>query len=330
MFPRRGLASLASLVTLGALGASAPALAGENDLVMTRLGRIVESGGTPVDVVGGNLEFRSLVSELGVVLAPRLLSPSDTIGYGGFQFSADVGWTSISSDADYWRVRHGSDVMDGAAAPGLLQTVGLFARKGMWFPVPSVEVGVGATHLMSSRMWTGQAYAKLGIHEGYHDLPIPSLAVRGAAARLMGNRDLDLTVASVDVSISKHVGVGGTWSLDPYGGWNVLVIIPRSEVIDATPNIDSLAPGNNRDRSLNFVFKDQDDILRHRFFVGAKLDYYVFALIAEADFALAGRSVDDRPATDDDCTVDAATDRCDSTDQSGAQQTYTVSLAFDF
>ena len=41
----------------------------------------------------------------------------------------------------------------------------------------------------------------------------------------------------------KHIGVGGTWRFDPYAGWNVLFIIPRSQVLDPTPNVDSLQPG---------------------------------------------------------------------------------------
>jgi hypothetical protein len=321
-----------SLVTIGAtLLAPGLAAAGDNDLVMSRLARVVESDGVPVDVVGQNLDFRSMVSELGVVLAPRLLAPSDTIGFGGFQLSTDLAFSSISSDAGYWRVLEGSADPLGSGDHGSAQlsTVGVFARKGLWFPIPSVEIAGGAVHLMDSRMWAPQAYVKVALVEGYHDLPIPSVAVRGAASRLMGSRELDLTVASLDVSVSKHIGVGGTWSIDPYGGWNLLFIIPRSEVIDASPGVDPLMDGNSDDRDLNFVFKDQDDILRHRFFAGAKMQYYVFALTLEASFALAGSSTDDR-AGDVACTVNAPTESCDATDQAAAQRTFTASLGLDF
>lgn len=335
--PRRlALASSAAVIALGLGAGASPAAAGENDLVLTRLGFVQTDGNdNPISVVGQNLEFRSLVSELGVVLAPRLLSPSDTLGFGGFQFSADVGYTSISSDASYWRVLASSPepfaAMDGTShGDGTLPTLGLFVRKGMWFPVPSVELGAGFVHLMDSSLWTAQTYAKVGIHEGYHDLPIPSVAVRGAASRLMGSRELDLTVASLDVSISKLLGVGGTWAFSPYGGWNVLFIIPRSEVLDATPMIDSLDDGNELDTNLNFVFRDQDDIIRQRFFVGAKMQYYVFELTVEAAFALAGTSVDDRANTDTACTLMSTTTNCDATDMAAAQSTFSVSLGLDF
>jgi len=328
---RAGAAALALSVALVA-AAPAPAVAGDNDVVLGRLVVLVDDtmSGTPTRAVGQNLELRSLVSELGVALAPRLLAPSDTLGFGGFQFSADIGWTSISSDARWWRAMR-SSTADDAASHGVstLPTIGIFARKGIWLPVPSIEFGAGAVHLFDSKMWSAQGYVKLALQEGYHDLPIPSVAVRGGISRLIGQKELDLTIASFDGSISKHVGVGSTWGLDPYAGYGALLMVPRSEVIDPTPDIDPLDPMSVSDRALNFVFKDQDDILRHRLFFGTKLQYYVFQLTLEATYALAGSSVDTR-AGSDPCTFDSTTTNCDSTDQAAAQTTYTVSAGFDF
>jgi len=307
--------------------------ADDNDIVLSRLGTIVRDGsGNPIDVVGNNLDYRSLVSELGVVLAPRLSAPSDTLGFGGFQFSADLAFTAITNDAAYWRVLESSDDPSGGTGthgPGFMPTVGVFMRKGIWFPLPSFEIGVGAVHLMSSRMWTAQGYAKFAVHEGYHDLPFPSVAVRGAAARLMGNKELDLTVASFDISVSKAIGIQGTMTLEPYGGWNLLIVVPRSEVIDKTPDVNLF--DTTGDGSMNFVFKDQDDILRHRFFAGLKAKYYVFTIGLEAAITLAGSSVDDRGNTDVSCAdITTPTTSCDSTDQSGSQASFTTTLGMDF
>ena len=93
---------VALAVLLSALGAAAApgrARAGDNDLVLSRLGSI-NAGGD--DVIPNNQLFRSLVSELGVVLAPKFLSPSDTMGYSGFQFSAELAHNSIHNGASYW------------------------------------------------------------------------------------------------------------------------------------------------------------------------------------------------------------------------------------
>ena len=106
-------------------------------------------------------------------------------------------------------------------------------------------------------------------------------------------------------------------------------MVPRSEVIDPTPNVDSLDEANMNDRNLDFVFKDQDNIVRQRLFVGAKAQYYVFQLTVEATFARAGSSVDDRSG-DTECMPNSTTAACDSPDQARSQRTLTVSAGFDF
>ncbi len=310
------------LVGLTFLGAAAPAAADPNDLVLSRLStRTMDGSGNVTSAIGQNLEMRALASQLGVVLAPHLLTPADTVGFGGFQLTVDYATTTIDSTASYWRALQSPN-------DGTMRTIGLFARKGMWFPAPSMELGGGAIHLVDSHIWTGQVYTKLALHEGYHDLPIPSLSVRGAVSRMMTQRELDLTTASLDITVSKHVGVGGTWRFDPYGGWNVLMIIPRSEVIDPTPNVDPLT--NPDDITNNFVFAEQDTIFRHRLFLGAKLQYYVFQLTIEAQIALAGSSLDDRGGTSEACMPNSTTTNCDAADTAASQRTLSMSAGFDF
>jgi hypothetical protein len=305
----------------------APAHAGDNDLVLSRFGTVTMAGD---NVIPDNQRFRSLASELGVALAPMLAAPTDTLGYSGFQFSADYNFTTINSDNEYWCATQESASCDpGFQKTSMLHKFGIFARKGLWLPIPSFEVGAGALHLMGSDMWAGQVYGKFAVHEGFHDWPLPSIAVRGAASRLFGENQLDLTVASVDVTIGKQFGVGGSVNVQPYAGWNYLWIIPRSEVIDKTPAVDAFQdPG---DINMNFVFPDQDNITRTRFFGGVKIKHYVFALTLEVNVALAGTSVDDRAGTEDDCRTLPFEMRsgCDAHDQAGAQTTFTVGVAVD-
>jgi hypothetical protein len=321
---RPGLGSLLLLLV------ASPASADPNDLVLSRLAT-PQDGGT---FVPQNADLRALSSQLGVVLAPRMITPADTLGFGGFQLTVDYATTTIDADAPYWRVREGSPDPGGAGGvahgPGSMSTVGFFARKGLWFPIPAFEVGAGAIHLQDSHLWTGQLYAKLALHEGYHQWPIPSLSVRGGVSRLMSQRELDLTVVSIDTVVSKHFGIRGTWRFDPFVGWNVLLIVPRSEVIDPTPNVDPLVPGNEMDTQLNFVFKEQDNIVRQRFVVGAKVQYYVFQLTVEASFAGKGSSLDDRPNTADPCMPNSTTTFCDAKDTAKAQRTLSMSLGVDF
>ncbi len=327
---RRGLVVVSLLAATGA-----PAAADPNDLILSRLATLrTDSSGNVTSAYGQNRDLRALSSQLGVVLAPHLLTPADTLGFGGFQLTVDYATTTVDTSADYWRALSSSTdpTGSGSVAHGssMMRTVGFFVRKGMWFPIPSMELGAGGIHLVDSHVWTGQLYTKFALHEGYHDLPIPSLAVRGAVSRMMTQRELDLTIASVDVTLSKHFGVGSTWRFDPFVGWNLLMIIPRSEVIDPTPNIDPLVAGNDKDLMNNFVFAEQDNILRHRFFVGAKFQYYVFQFTVEAQFARKGSSVDDRAGTSDECMINSATEACDAKDSAAAQRTLSMSAGFDF
>jgi len=319
------------VVLAGLLVADASlARADVNDIVLNRLA--VEQGdGT---FIAQNADLRALSSQLGVVLAPRLGTPADTLGFGGFQIAVDYASTTIDPQAAYWRAREGSPDPTGAGGmahgPSSLTTLGLFARKGLWFPIPAFEVGAGAVHLVDSTIWTGQLYAKLALHEGYHQWPIPSFSVRGGVSRMMQQRSLDLTVVSLDGMVSKHLGIGGTWRLDPYAGYNILLIVPRSEVIDPTPTVDPLVPGNEGDATKNFVFKEQDNIIRHRIVVGAKLQYYILQLTLEASFASKGSSVDDRPGVTDACMPSSSTANCDAKDTAAAQTTFSLSAGVDF
>ena len=307
-----------------------PVHADSNDIVLNRLSALQPDG----TFIAQNAELRSLASQLGVVLAPRLGTPADTLGFGGFQFAVDYATTTIDPGAGYWRAREGSPDPTGTAGmdhgPSSLSTIGLFARKGLWFPVPAFEVGAGAVHLIDSTIWTGQFYAKLALHEGYHQWPIPSFSFRAGVSRMMQQRSLDLTVVSLDGMVSKHLGIGGTWRLDPYAGYNILLIVPRSEVIDPTPTIDPLVPGNEGDSTKNFVFKEQDNIVRHRVVVGAKLQYYVLQLTLEASFASKGSSLDDRAGVTDACMPNSSTANCDAKDTAKAQTTLSVSAGLDF
>src|SRR6266550_2352182 len=105
-------------IVLATLLAATPAAADSNDLVLSRLGtRITDSMGNLTGVVGDNVEFRSLASQLGVALAPHLLTPADSIGFSGFQMTVDYATTTIDTSAPYWRVLQGT-------VPTALQTVG--------------------------------------------------------------------------------------------------------------------------------------------------------------------------------------------------------------
>jgi len=357
-FPRgRSLSSVAVALAVGliSLAGAPPARAGKNDLALLNFCRpansalgagIQECSWVQRDPARGNAisgqvvpdadaisNFRSLMSELGVVIAPRLQTPADTLGFAGFQFSAELGMTKISRDKPYWDGVEGVSPTNRAAArpDAYLTTVGGFVRKGIWLPLPAFEIGAGAVNVVGSRMFAVQGYAKLGLQEGFHSWPLPSVAVRASASQLVGTDQVDLTVVGIDAVISKAFSVGGTARFEPYGGWNLLFIDARSGVIDATPRCDAFAlehastppsaycgqAGNGNDSFADFTFPHQDLITRQRFFAGFKLKLSVLFLTAEFDLIPVGRSRDDSQMNG-------------ARDESGQQQSFSLSTGFDF
>jgi hypothetical protein len=286
----------------------------------------------------GKTQFRSLMSELGVVLAPMLHTPADTLGFAGFQFSVEVASTQISHDKPFWNGVAGVDSGNKLSwrPASSLTTVGGFVRKGLWVPFPGLEWGVGAMNLVGSSLWSLQAYAKFALLEGFNGWALPSLSVRGSVAEVVGSDQVGLTIGSIDVLISKPISVGGTARFEPFGGWNLLFIDARSGVIDATPGCDAYAlrmasdpaqapshcptaqAGTWKDLDANFSFPKQDLILRHRLFGGFKIKLSTLFLVGQYAMTTSGTSRDEK-----DQLVGPR-------DQSGRQQSLSLAGGFDF
>ena len=285
----------------------------------------------------GREDFRSLMSELGVVLAPRIPMVADTAGFGGVQLSAELGLTGISNNRRFWNgVEAVSATNPNATRPDpMLTTVGAFARKGFWLPVPTVELGFGVVHLLDSQLLAWQSYAKIGIHEGFHDWPIPSFAVRGAVSHLTGTDQVTMTTTSLDLLVSKRFGLLKTARLEPFAGWSMLSIFANSGTIDATPSCDATQiaaaargsdPGNpycssaqtgtRNDFDANFRFPGQNVITRYRLFVGFKVKFAIAFFAAQYEAYFAG-------STRDGSTFSAR-------DQSGTQNALSLSTGLDF
>ena len=293
--------------------------------------------------------FRSLMSELGVAISPRLQTPADTLGFAGFQFSAELGMTQISRDQSFWNGVEGVSPSNPTAGrpDSWLTTVGLFVRKGMWFPIPALEWGVGALNILQSGMWALQGYVKLALHEGFHHSPLPSLAVRGGFSQLVGTDQVTLSVGSVDVLVSKAFSLAGTARLEPFAGWSLLLIDARSGVIDETPGCDAYALrqtaasdpragtltgcpasqlGTFADLGANFTFPKQDIITRNQFHAGAKLRLAMLFLVVQAAIARAGNSDGGGAGA----SGGTATSAVAAQDHSGTQRSATFSAGFDF
>src|SRR5262245_44998663 len=81
----------------------ARAQAGDNDLTLERLiGTPRVAGTAPEVTVATRSAYAGLVSELGVLAAPRPLQPADSLGWSGYAAQLEVGATQVNRDADFW------------------------------------------------------------------------------------------------------------------------------------------------------------------------------------------------------------------------------------
>lgn len=288
-----------------------------NDLTLERIVGMPAMGGgfnDPTDPTRQSM-YRGLMSELAVVMAPHMLSPADTLGYSGFQLAFESSFTQISSNADFWQ--KGVEHVSGSFLP----TISVMARKGIWLPLPGFEIGAGATKLIDSSMYAVQGYAKLALHEGFHDWALPSVAVRGAVSHLLGASQVDLTTVSIDASLSKSFGIGGTVTLDPYLGADALLTFVRGQVIDTTPNVDAYRDGaGSQDVNNNTTFPDPDTLVRWRIFAGFRLVYAFLAFTGEFTYTFCNDSAGN-------C---GEADPLKVTDRSGGQAQINLSAGFVF
>ncbi len=323
-------------------------------------------------ILPDNAAFRSLMSELGAVFAPNILAAADTEGFGGFSFAFQFGMTQINpkrlskdpvldetgEGLPFWRaaksvsggawgtgnirdsaehIRRLDRELPGAFAP----TVSVFIRKGIWMPLPSFEFGVGFRHLLGSKMWGPAATAKLALHEGFQGWPVPALAVRGTGTRVVGSPDFNLTVVGIDGSISKHFGVADSFNITPYTGYQFLIVVGDSEMVDATPIINPYEKTANEfktdptmwntcrvdDCYGNFAFADLSNIYRHRFFIGFRANMAFATFMAEYTYFAPGNTTDELYTVGFD---GKATKLLTIPDSAGAQHSFEFSVGLDF
>jgi hypothetical protein len=338
------------LVVLAVAGLTGRAMAGRNDLRLVNLCPATQTGRSSVGVsecawvnrdasgaivpvangtgvafdTDGLSNFRGLMSELGVVMAPKIPMTAETLGFAGFAVSGEIGFTQISHNKAFWNgVDAVSPQSPSTARPdATLTTMGVFLRKGLWFPLPGFEVGGGVVSLLQSQMLSWQGYAKFALHEGYYDLPFPSLAVRAAMSYLTGTDQVDLRTTSLDAIVSKGFGVLQTARLEPFGGLSLLIIKASGKPIDFTPLCDAreAATGStagcaaSNDFLATAPFPAQEAITRYRFFGGAKLKFGLLAVIGQYEFYPGGTSRDEKSAVD----------------RSAGQSSFSLSTGLDF
>jgi len=199
--------------------------------------------GLPRAFCPDNDAWHRLASQLGFAIAPPVLSPARTTGYGGFYVGLE-GWISGIESAEYWRL--GTEGDESAASEGrnrfpsrtlLLSRVNV--RKGFPF---GFELGTSFATLLDTETWVWGLSVQWAILEGYREGLmgfVPDVAVRGMVHTMVGEPEFNLTVPSFDIVISKPLVFSRTGSVTPFVSWQLAWIFGDSELVDLTPGIDA-------------------------------------------------------------------------------------------
>lgn len=190
--------------------------------------------------------FAKLVAQLGTAIAPLASHPARTTGFGGFRFWVTGAFTTIDKDADYWQrgtqgppdESSGKSSIVNADPPGILQVYQLSLAKGFPF---GLELGGNFGYLVNTNIIAGGGDVRVALFEGFRDkIPgfFPDIGVGGQVRTITGTSEMDLTVASGDVEISKPIYIAGTVILHPHIGYQMIHIWGDSGLIDLTPNTD--------------------------------------------------------------------------------------------
>lgn len=260
-----------------------------------------------------NLAFAKLVAQYGFAFSPSAMHSARTTGYGGFEVGLEANYTSIDSDADYWKngtqgpieKSSGRSSVRNASPSSILQLYNFKVRKG--FPFGLELQGIFGV-MPNTNLISGGADVRWSLLEGFRTgIPaiFPDIAVGGAVRTITGTPQLQLTTAAFDVQISKPVPIAGTVVLTPYVGYQWVRIFGDSGLVDLTPNTDAAnlcgysgintpanpdpakggvydgqpvcATGTSADYNNTAVFQAVR-LTRHRLHFGAQLRYQVLKL----------------------------------------------------
>ena len=314
------------------------------------------STGALVRCAPNNAAFAKLVAQMGSAVAPLAEHPARTTGFGGYRLSLNGSYTTIDSDALYWK-----EGTQGAVAEdknqfsttninpdGVLQVYAIKLAKGFPF---GVELGASFGYMANTTIVAGGGDVRIALFEGFREsVPgfLPDVGVGGGVRTITGTSQLKLTVAAFDTQLSKPIPIAGTVTLHPHVGYQWLRIFGDSGLVDFTPNTSPInlcnylgdnnpatpeasAPytgqpvcdgASNTDFNNNVVF-DPVRLTRHRINFGTRLRYqmlnfgiHVATDVASPASANPSENLDNLDAPLDDNTTQLA----DPSDPSGATQ----------
>lgn len=239
----------ASLVGVAALGSRAEAQ--DMDPALHRFRTELSPGLYAPD----DESFHRFSSQLGFAVAAPITTGAATTGTKGFYLGFETSIASIDDGAQYWRLGTRGDGTGGENrfVNGSLASSRLHLRKGLPF---GIEVGLEGGRFYDTSLWVFGADLKIALVEGFREGwkgILPDVALRGTVRTLAGSGQLQMTVPSFDLIVSKKIVLGSVFELTPIVGAQLFWIMADSEVVDLTPDVDAYGacmPATGRPESM--------------------------------------------------------------------------------
>lgn len=190
--------------------------------------------------------FKRLMNQWGMAFAPTAMHSARTVGFGGFHFSIEGAITKIDSDARYWRLgtQGPKDPTTGASSrindspANALQVWSLKLRKAFGF---GLEITGAVGFMPDTSILHGGTDIRLSLLEGFREGVggvLPDVAAGGGVRTITGVPTFQMTVASVDVQVSKPLPIADSSIITPWVGWQMVFIFADSNLVDLTPQTD--------------------------------------------------------------------------------------------
>ena len=292
---------------LGVLATAGAARANPMDLTLSRLfderacTTTALSQPNASSICADQAAFRELSREFGLVMAPALLAPAETLGYAGFYLGLEGSITTINASNDdlsnvWFRATEDQNPDSVMFVPSI------HARKGLPF---SFELGTNVSYISATEQVLLGLDIRWAVLEGYRTgwkAYFPDISVRGAVNRLMGDDEMDMTVWSIDVALSHPFAISGMMTVTPYLGYQFAQTIADTALVlngiddpsgsgtlvdcagDMADYQTNCVGGVYGPPGLRYLEFDREYIDRHRGFVGVRLMYEHLATIIQAAF----------------------------------------------
>lgn len=193
-----------------------------------------------------HVAFKKLINQFGFAFAPTAMHSARTTGFGGFHLSLEADYTKIDSGASYWKKGTRGKIdpsskkasIRNTAPADMLQLYSVKLRKSFGF---GLELMGQVGFMPKTSIVSGGADVRLSLLEGFRSgLPgvLPDLAVGGGVRTITGTPQFQLSVAGLDVQISKPLPVADSSIVTPYVGYQYVWIWGDSGLVDLTPATD--------------------------------------------------------------------------------------------